>query len=155
MLTMPAQSKIRVPAEREAKATTARSLSFGSSMTRIWVTNSKRSIAAQINTNVSGLSATTASTPREVKTRVPIQFIALGKLLRTTAVSMIARHKVVRLIANAQAIRSPTNVGDWEKSRAGCQAGSGMGSIGKFTCQIKTLIHARKAPPDAINQLYR
>src|SRR6266516_5636110 len=109
-----------MPVARDAKAITTRSLNFGSSTVRICAISSERSMAAQINTSVKGLSATTARTPKEVKIKVPIQLIALGKLLRTTAVRIIARHNVVRLIANAHAISSPINVGDWEKSKAGC-----------------------------------
>src|SRR5689334_21312275 len=109
-------------------------------------------MAAQISTSVNGLSATTARTPKAVRIKVPIQLIALGKLLRTTAVIMMARHNVVRLVANAHAIPSATKVGDWEKSNPGCQAGN-CKLNGICVCHAKTLIHPRRAPPVAINQL--
>src|SRR5690242_13707374 len=109
-------------------------------------------MAAQISTSVNGLSATTARTPKDVRINVPIQLIALGKLLRTTAVRMMARHNVVRLMANAHAIPSATNVGDCEKSKAGCQAGNCKPN-GICVCHAKTLIQLRRAPPVAISQL--
>src|SRR5215217_757078 len=111
-LTISAQSRTRLPAARNAKAVTIRSLNRGSSETRIWAINSEMSMAAQINTRVSGLSATTARIPNEVRIRVPIQLMGLGKLLRATAVRMTARHNVARLTANAQEIPSATKVGD-------------------------------------------
>src|SRR5688572_3627553 len=116
-----AHKRINVPATREANAITTRSLSFGSSTKRIWEANSARSIADQINTSVSGLSATVARMPSEVRTNIPIQLTVLGKLLRTTDVIMMARHNVARLTANAHAMPSAMNVGDCEKSNVGCQ----------------------------------
>jgi hypothetical protein len=56
------------------------------------------------------------------------------------------------LIANAHAIPSATKVGDWEKSKAGCQAGN-CSAMGILVCHTKTLIHPRSAPAVAINQL--
>src|ERR1051326_8516042 len=141
-----------MPVTREAKVTTTRSLNFGSSTVRSCAIKSERSSAAQINTRVNGLSATTASTPSVVRIKVPIQFMGLGKSLRTAAVKMIARHNAVRLTANAQAISSPTNVGDWEKSNVGCQAGN-CRAMGSRVSHTKTLIHPTSEPVVAINQL--
>src|SRR5215207_511490 len=113
-----------MPAVREANAITVRSLKPGSSTTRICAINSEISIAAQISTSVNGLSANTARMPSEVSIKVPIQLMGLGKLLRATAVRIIARQRVARLKANVQAIPSPTKVGDWEKRATGFQAGN-------------------------------
>src|SRR5688500_17623967 len=103
---------MNVPVAREAKAMTARSLSFGSSTKRIWAINSAKSMAAHISTRVSGLSATIASTPSDVSIKMTIQLATLGKLLRTTEVMMIARHNVTILNENTHAISSAINVGD-------------------------------------------
>src|SRR5512143_2759399 len=112
VLTVSAQSKNRIPVAREANVMTTRSLSFGSSTNQICTTSSTMSIAAQINTSVSGLLATTASTPSDVRVRVPAQLTGLGKRGRTAAVTIIAIHSVIRLNANAHEIVSAINVGD-------------------------------------------
>src|SRR6266498_621509 len=152
--TTSAQSNTRIPVARDANAITTRSLNFGSSTYQICTISSTRSMAAQINTNVSGLSATTAKTPREVRRRVPAQLIGLGNFARTTVVMTIAKHNVTRLKTKTQEILSATNVGDWEKIVVGCQLAN-CRLIGSCNCQMGTLSHAKNAPPTANNQLYR
>src|SRR5215211_2142243 len=141
-----------MPATRDANAITERSLNAGASTTRICAISSEISIAAQIKTSVSGLSATTERMPKDVRINVPTQLMGLGKLLRTTAVRMMARHSVARLNVNVHAIPSPTNVGDWENNNSGSQAGNWT-DRGICACHTNTLIHPSSAPPVAINQL--
>src|SRR5215207_5226292 len=149
-----AQSKIKIPVAREANEITTRSLNFGSSTNQICTTSSTRSIEAQINTTVSGLSATTASTPSAVSDKVPTQLIGLGKCIRTTAVMMTPRHRVVRLKTNAHEIPSAIKVGASGKIVIGCQEAN-CRLVGICNCHTNTLIHATKAPPTANSQLWR
>src|SRR5215216_1808677 len=150
--TISAQSKTRIPVARDAKVMTTRSLSFGSSTNQICTTSSTMSIAAQMKTSVSGLFAATASTPSDVRVRVPAQLTGLGKRGRTAAVMMIAMHNVIKLNANAHEIVSAINVGDWEKRVVGCQTGN-CRLIGIWICQSRTLSHANNVPPTANIQL--
>src|SRR5512132_1869978 len=103
--------------------------------------SSTRSIAAQIKTSVSGLSAATANTPSATRVREPAQLNGVGKFGRTAEVIRIASPSVTRLNTNSQEIPSATNVGDWEKMLEGCQLAS-CKLIGNWICQTKTLTHA-------------
>jgi len=151
---MLAHNRIRMPVTREAKEITTRSLSLGFSTKRICEIISVRSIAAQSKTRVKGLSDVTASTPSADSTKTPIQLIGLGKLSRATAVTITARQIVTMLSANAHAVPSAMNNGDWEKMFSGLQGGS-CRMTGMPACHAKTLTHAINAPPVAVSQANR